>query len=353
MQYPALLIDRLKFRENAEQLMALFQSRGKRVHFVTKCFCAYEPLIQELLDCGCRHFADSRLENFPAFQSFGEDSILLRLPMLSELREVVAGCDISLNSEIDTINALSDVALSLGRRHGIILMIELGDRREGILPDEIDTYVRTIMNLRGVRLRGIGANFNCYGAVIPDEEKMRQLAEIAEYIEQRYHIQLDYVSGGNSGSLYLLEEGRLPEKVNHLRIGEALLLGRETSFGRGFIGLNQDVFTFRAEVIECKRKPSLPDGQIGRNALGEVVHFEDHGIIRRAILAVGAQDLDPRSLGPQLKGIQFLGNSSDHSIYDISASTKCIRTGDFLDFSVNYSALNRLFTSPYVHKYMI
>lgn len=353
MNYPALLIDRIKFRENCELLVDYFKEHNKSFHAVTKCFCAYEPMLEIMAECGIRHFADSRLENFEAVARYADSTLLLRIPMISEAREVVRYCDMSLNSEWDTICALSDAALTQNKHHGVILMLELGDRREGVMPEDAETMIMQIMNLRGVNLVGLGANFNCYGGVIPDAGKMQRLAELAERTEQRYGVKLDYISGGNSGSLWLLDNGEMPEKVNHLRIGEALLLGRETSFGRRFAGLNQDVFTLRLEVIESKRKPSLPDGLVGLNALGEKQEFEDRGMIRRVILGIGAQDVNPDSLTPLLRGVRLLGNSSDHSIYDVTDVNRELRVGDFLDFSVNYSALNRLFTSRYVHKYLV
>lgn len=353
MHYPALLIDRIKLRENAEKLCALFAQQGKIFHAVSKCFCAWEPMLEVLADGGIHYFADSRLENMRRLRPYSEQSLLLRLPMISEAKEVVATCDISLNSEWDTLCALSDAALTQGRIHGVILMLELGDRREGVMPEDADQLIGKIMNLRGVRLMGLGVNFNCYGGIIPDRAKMDELAELAERTEQRYAIELPYVSGGNSGSLYLLERGELPARVNHLRIGEALLLGRETSFGHRIGGLNQDVFSLQAEIIENKRKPSLPDGQSGLNALGEKVSFVDKGLIRRVILAIGAQDLNPAGLVPQLKGVEFLGSSSDHSIFDISDVNRELRVGEPLSFRLNYAGLLAAFTSPYVHKVLV
>ena len=51
--------------------------------------------------------------------------------MISEADKVVEYADISLNSELETIRALSKEALIKGRSHNIILMVDLGDLREG------------------------------------------------------------------------------------------------------------------------------------------------------------------------------------------------------------------------------
>lgn len=353
MPYPAILIDRRKFLENAQLLRELFARHGKQFHLVSKCFCAFEPLVRILAAEGFHNLADSRMENIYTLERYSANSLLLRLPMLSEVRTVVAHAKMSLNSEYDVIAALSDAALSQQLVHGIVLMIELGDRREGVLPEAAEDLVKRILPLRGVRLLGFGANFNCYGAVIPDAAKLETLGQLASELSARCDLPLEIVSGGNSGSLYLLEAGKLPDTVNHLRIGEGFLLGRETSYGHRVGSLHQDVFTFRAEVIELDRKPSLPDGLQGVNAFGEKPVDEDHGMIPRAILAFGRQDVDPADLTPRLSGLRLLGASSDHALYDISGLNRDLKVGDHLDFALNYSGLLHVFTSPYVHKLLV
>ncbi|MDO5033265.1 MAG: alanine/ornithine racemase family PLP-dependent enzyme [Eubacteriales bacterium] len=350
MQNPCLRINSKKFLANAQALGAAFEKYDKKVHFVTKCVCAYEPLVKLLAENGFTHLADSRLENFEVLKKYAEDSLLLRLPMLSELSKVVSLCDISLNSELATIKGLSEAALVQQKLHKIILMLELGDRREGADLEEAEEIIRAMQQLKGVKLVGLGANFNCYGGVIPDQGKMQVLGDFAQTMEEKYGVELEYVSGGNSGSLYLLQEGKLPASVNHLRIGEALLLGRETSYGQDLPGMYQDAFSLRAEVIEAKRKHSLPDGKIGLNALGQPVSFEDRGYLDRVILAIGAQDVEPSELRPLQAGVEFLGNSSDHSIYNISDYEGELSVGDSLEFGLDYACLLRLSTSPYVHK---
>ena len=40
---------------------------------------------------------------------------------------------------------------------------------------------------------GIGANFNCYDGVIPDEPKLTELTGLAKEIESRFNIELPIV----------------------------------------------------------------------------------------------------------------------------------------------------------------
>lgn len=353
MAYPELIIDREKLQHNARWLLRRSEENGIHIHFITKCFCAYRPIVEELCAVGIDRFGDSRIDNLASIGDLGSSHMLVRIPMISEVHHVVRYANISLNSDMSTMEALSDAALTQDRVHGVVLMMEMGDLREGFMPDEMLDVARRVLNLRGLWLAGIGANFNCYGGVIPEEEQLDALVEMAELIRARYDIPLPIVSGGNSGSLYLMEAGRMPAGITHLRIGEALLLGRETSFGNRVGDLYTDVFTLRTEVIECRRKPSVPTGRRGLNAFGETPQFEDRGMIKRAIVACGRQDTRPETLTPCERHIDFLGASSDHMIFDVTHCVRDIGIGATIDFAPDYAALARACVSPYIHKRLV
>ncbi|MDP4108894.1 MAG: alanine/ornithine racemase family PLP-dependent enzyme, partial [Bacillota bacterium] len=191
------------------------------------------------------------------------------------------------------------------------------------------------------------------GGVIPDEENLGRLVYAARRIEDRLNVKLPYVSGGNSGSIYLLNESRLPKGINHLRIGEAMLLGRETSFGRRISGMADDVFTLKTEVIECIVKPSVPFGKVGLNAFGQKTEVADRGLRKRAIVACGRQDTICADLVPRDGKIQFIGASSDHMILDVTDCKKEIKAGDIIEFSLTYGTLLAAFTSEYIHKEVV
>ena len=140
MRCPQIRVDLNKLVENAQTLSALLAEHEMKFHYVTKCFCAWEPMLEVLADAGIRDFADARLENIELLKRWARDSMLLRVPMISEADDVVCLCDSSLNSELTAIKALSDAALTLGKTHGVILMVELGDLREGVLPEDAWLY---------------------------------------------------------------------------------------------------------------------------------------------------------------------------------------------------------------------
>lgn len=212
--------------------------------------------------------------------------------------------------------------------------------------------VEQILTMRGVKLAGLGVNFNCYGGVIPTPAKLKELADLAKEAQNRCGYEFEYVSGGNSGSLPLVFDDRIPSGINHLRIGEAFLLGHETSYGSSIPGMLHDVFTLRCEVIEKKLKHSVPSGERGLNAFGEPpAEMEDRGMIQRAIIAVGGQDTFPFSLTPRMEGLRYLGHySSDHTIFDVTHAKGDVHVGGTLDFDVDYKALLMIFMSKYVEK---
>lgn len=353
--YPRLLINKDKLTENVSLLTEKCHRRHVTAMGVTKVFCAEPQIAECFVKGGVDFLADSRVENLEKLENFQTPKVLLRLPMLSEVNAVVKYADISLNSEIRTIQALNEAALKAGKRHKIILMIDLGDLREGIWPTDFDDTVGEILKLSGIEFYGIGVNLTCYGGVVPKHDNLSQLVDFAMQLRARFGVDIKLVSGGNSSSLYLLDQDApngLPEGINNLRLGEALVLGRETAYGEPIEGTHQDVFTLEAQIIELKEKPSVPIGEIGMDAFGNKPTFVDKGIRTRAILGVGRQDVNVSNLVPRDHRIEIIGASSDHLIVDVT-DLEGTKVGDVLAFDVEYGALLSLATSPYVKKIML
>ena len=350
--YPQLRINLGKLEHNAKTLLELCQENGISISAVTKVFCADPKMVEVLCNLPFEFLTDSRLENI---ESYPEDkkarSLLLRLPSPSRALRTVISCDASLNSELHTLRLLSEAASSIGVIHGVILMIDLGDLREGIYyKDEelIDETVEYILSQKSLSLEGIGVNLSCYGSVMATEKNLQQLCDIGARIEEKYKVKLNVISGGNSSSLYLLERDEVPEKINNLRLGEAIVRGLETAFGEPFTGLKQNVITLAAEIIEVQEKPSMPEGEISINAFGESVEYMDIGIRKRAILAVGRQDTDYEGLECLVEGVEIVGCSSDHLIVDLTDVKTDLKVGDIIEFGLSYGGILAGFTSKYV-----
>lgn len=353
MAAPALYVHPDRIRANAATLVKLCSERGIRIMGVTKGVCG-EPLVAHaMLSGGVQELGDARLENLQRLRAAGIRAPLwlLRLPQLSQVMETVAVADGSLNSELVTLRALSEAALRLGRPHRVVLMVDLGDRREGVAPRDLVPLARQAATLPGLILDGIGTNLTCFGGVCPSPENLGRLARLARDAERAIGARLVTVSGGNSSSLLLLLGGGLPAGINQLRLGESILLGVEAVEGRPLPGARRDAFLLEAEVIEVKRKPTQPEGERTTNAFGDIPEFPDLGVRCRAICAVGRQDVVPEGLAPQTPGALILGASSDHLLLDVEEAP--MRVGDRVHFLPDYTALLAAMTSPYIRKMIV
>ena len=317
--YPKIVINKKKFKHNLKYLLDISHNRGISVMGVSKVFCADQNLIDILNEENIDYIADSRIDNLASIVT-DKPKVLLRLPSISAAEEVILNSDISLNSELLTIKELNRLSKKHNLIHGIILMIDLGDLREGLFYDkDVFDIIKDILSMKNISLKGIGTNLTCYGGVIPTAEILTKLVEYKTRIETMFDISLGIISGGNSSSIELLLDDKIPFGINNLRLGESIVLGRETAYGTFIDNTYSDVFTLEAEIIELKDKPSIPIGQVGMNAFGKVPEFKDKGNILRAILSVGKQDVDHNEIIP-FDNIDILGSSSDHIIVDVSNS---------------------------------
>lgn len=354
MKNPRVEINLVKLKQNVERVVGLCEGNGISVAGVTKSFSALPEITRIMVEGGCKYLADSRLENLKKLKGFGVPRMMLRLPMLSEADEIVRHAEISLNSEVETIRALDRAAASQGLIHQVILMMDLGDLREGFYDEyELFDALEKIIKLQSVKVIGVGVNLTCFGGVIPDEYNLFRLVTIGKYIHKKYGIEMELISGGNSSSLHLLLDDAMVEGINNLRIGEAFLLGRETAYGEVIPGTTDGVFTLVAEIIELKEKPTVPKGVVGRNAFGEIPEFENLGERKVAICAIGKQDVDPSKLTPQDEDILIKGASSDHIVLDLSDSAISYKVGSEIRFDMTYGGILSSMTSPYVHKNFI
>jgi predicted amino acid racemase len=350
LKYPCVEINLNKITHNVKVLSKSCDSLDINIVGVSKVFCSEKPVVEAMLKGGIKSIADSRIENLMKIKEFNCTKYLLRLPMQSEAMEVVTFADISLNSEIDTIKKLAEAATKLNKTHGIILMVDLGDLREGVLEKDILNISREILEIKGVDLCGIGTNLTCYGGVIPDEINLGKLLQIKTQIESTLGINLTIVSGGNSSSLYMVLNNTIPSGVTQLRLGEAIVLGRETAYGEDVENCYKDSFIIKGEIVEIKEKPSLPTGKIGMDAFGNKPTFTDKGIMNRAIIAIGRQDINPDGLFPIDQSIEIIGASSDHLILDITKCSEPYKVGHIIEFTMDYGCILKSMTSLYVKK---
>ncbi|HPH97385.1 MAG TPA: alanine/ornithine racemase family PLP-dependent enzyme [Anaerolineaceae bacterium] len=352
---PRLEIYPKRIQANAQAIVNQCHARGIKVAAVTKVTSAHPAVVAALEDGGADMLADSRIANLQAIARTGTalPLMLLRIPEPSRAVDVVRSAQVSLNSSAETIRLLSEAAGLMKIRHQVILMVDLGDLREGVWPDRAVEVVRSAASQPNIELIGLGCNLACYGGVIPTTEKMQMLIDVRDACRKATGLELNVLCGGNSANLPLLAEGGMPEEINLLRIGEAIVLGRNVIDRSPWMGTRQDTFKVVAEVVEVERKPSVPVGFRGQDAFGGTPEFVDRGIRQRAICNIGRQDVVVDGLEPEDKGIIVLGGSSDHLLLDVEEAASEVKPGDELAFFPGYGALLAASTSPYMQKVVI
>ena len=322
--------------------------KGISLMGVTKAVLGEPSIAKAMIQGGVKFIADSRIENIQKMKSAGISAqfVLLRTP-LSQAESIVKNADISLNTEIKTLKKLSYHAKGQNKIHQVIIMVELGDLREGILPCDLPQLVRKTLSLPHIKIIGIGCNLACYGGIKPDDKNMRELSELVDLIEKEFQIDLEIISGGNSANFEWFKSSQDVGRVNNLRLGESILLGCETVGRKVIPGLHTGAFQLIAEVIESKRKASVPLGEICQDAFGNVPGFLDRGDHQRVIIALGRQDVQVSNLKSNNK-LKMIGSSSDHIILD--GENHNLEVGDEIRFSLDYSGLLATMTSPFVIK---
>lgn len=351
---PKLIIHNAKLLHNMRTLVSAAHAQGVQIALVSKVTCAHPAVIDCINQSGADMLADSRTENLNKAVS-DLPKLLLRIGMPQDAEMIVSASDISLESEFDTILALETAAQNQGRKHRVILMIDLGDLREGVFFKDWEQILETAMTVKNcphLELYGTGTNLTCYGSVLPDRDNLGMLISITERLRRELSLPIPIISGGNSTSLQLLLDGTLPKGINHLRLGESVMCGMIPGTYTPIEGCYQDVFRLDATIVECKEKPSYPIGTLSRNAFGETVEYIDKGMMLRAIAAIGRQDVRVDGLTPLDPRIGIIGASSDHLLLDLTQAPE-YRVGDTVSFGLDYGALLSACTSAYVNKEVV
>ncbi len=348
---PRIEITLSQIQHNARILCELYGEQGISLMGVSKAVLG-EPLIAEaMIRGGVKFIADSRLENIQRMKNsrVSAQFVLLRTAP-SQAESVVEDVDISLNTEIVTLEKLNYYASLQNKIHQIILMVEMGDLREGILPDDIFLFIEKVLCLSHLKIIGVGCNLACYGGIKPDAQKMQQLSALTDAIEKKFDLNLSITSGGNSANYKWYKSTKQVGRINNLRIGESILLGYETVNNKAIPKLHTNAFKLIAEVIESKVKPSLPFGEIGRDAFGNIPVFKDCGMHQRAIIALGKQDTLISGLSTN-QDLEILGSSSDHTVID--SKNFDLKVGVGVNFNLDYGSLLMAMTSPFIKKQFI
>jgi predicted amino acid racemase len=347
---PRIDVDLDRIGQNTQELVRRAAARGVTVTAITKAMRGLPALGRVMLEAGAVALGDSRIEHVERLRADGIDApiVLIRSALVSEVDRVVVAADTSCATEVEIVGLLSAAALRVDRVHGIMLMVELGDLREGIMPADLPEAIESCLAFPNIDIRGIGTNLACRNGVVPDDRNMGELTDLATAVEAQFGFVLGVVSGGNSSTLDWLGSTEHLGRIDNLRLGEAILLGRDPLHSTPIAGLHHDAATIFAEVIESKHKPRRAWGARAQSTFAAPVDVtvadgtsadEDHGW--HSLLALGHQDTDPLDLSAP-PGLRIIGASSDHLVI---ASQQKLTLGSEVAFRPGYSALVRAMSS--------
>ncbi len=344
-QYPCLELNTTKLRENIDIVKKQCSEQGVEICAVVKGINGLIPACREYEKAGVSFLASSRMEHLQGIKEAGiqTPTMCVRIPMLSEVEELVTWCDSSLQSEMTVLKQVNDAAGKQGKTHQVILMFDLGDLREGIWAlDEMMETAKFVEAAKHLELIGTGVNLGCYGSIVTTVEKMNELVEKTEKVEAEIGRQLRYICGGSTQAMAHIWKKEMPQRINLLRIGELPIHARGMS---DFYGswdlryLHQDVFTLKAEVVEVKTKPSHPVGVLGKDSFGKTQTYTDRGMHKRAVLAIGKADYGSyEDIYICRSDLKVLGASGDHTLLDVEDAEKEVRVGDIIEFGIRYSS---------------
>lgn len=258
-----------------------------------------------------------------------------------------------MNTEIETIKLLSEEAKKQNKIHKIIIMIELGELREGIMRDDLIEFYSKIFNLSNIEVVGIGTNLSCLYGVLPNQDKLIQLCLYEQLIEAKFNRKIEYISGGSSVTIPLIFQNLLPKGINHFRVGESLFLGTDVYNNSVLKKMETNVFLLFAEIIELIEKPQLPDGKMGTNMEGDTTAFDEKlsgKTSYRAIVDIGILDVEEKHIALVDKNCSIVGGSSDMFVIDLSENNKKYKVGDLLEFNLDYMGILRMLNSKYIEK---
>ena len=349
---------REKLRSNFEFLKNEFQLNEVSWGVVSKLLCGNRMYIKELIDMGVVEIHDSRISNLAKVKEINPDvqTVYIKPPSKRNLGDVVRYADVSLNSELNTIRWISEEALKQNRKHKIIIMVETGDLREGVMGDHLLEFYAKVFELPNLEIIGLGTNLNCLNGVLPSADKLIQLSLYKQIIELKFNKKIPWVSAGTSVTIPLMLRKQLPKGANHFRIGETLYFGVDLVEEKTIEGMHDDVFELFAEIIEMQEKPLLPTGTLASNPQGEVAVIDESLYGKssfRAILDLGLLDVDPKYLLPDDGAFEILGASSDMIIINLGENPKKYKVGDLIKFQLKYMGALAILNSSYIEKRVV
>lgn len=350
-----ITLDTKKLKSNYDYLDVLFKKKDIKFSVVAKVLCGNKLFLSELLKFDIFQVCDSRVANLKEIKAIAPniETIFIKPPAKRSIANVIKYADISMNTEFETIKLLSQEAKRQHKIHKIIIMIELGELREGVLGDDFIAFYESLFTLENIQVVGLGANLSCLYGVLPNQDKLIQLSLYKELIQAKFNKKIPYVSGGSSVTIPLIFNNILPRGINHFRVGETLFLGTDAYNHKPIKKMHTDVFSLYSQIIELIEKPMVPNGARGTNLEGNSFEFKKEDLGKtayRAILDLGLLDVELSHIELVDTTITVAGASSDMVVVDLDENPKNYKVGDLLEFRLDYMGLLRTMNSKYIYK---
>lgn len=345
-----------KLKANFHYLDKLFKSHRIEWSVVVKVFCGNRKFLEAIFrELNLKQVCDSRITNLKIIKSIAPEieTIFIKPPPKRMVSRIIEFADISFNTELETIKLLSKEAVLRNKTHKVVIMIEMGELREGVMREQFIDFYEAVFDLPNIAIVGIGTNLTCMSGVLPNQDKLIQLCLYKQLIEARFNKVIPYISGGASVTIPLIEQGLLPLGVNHFRVGETLFLGTDVYNNNPHPELHQDIFKLYAEIIELSEKPLVPNGELGKNLLMQELSIDETLLGTssfRAIVDIGLLDIDETTIKPVSEDMTIVGVSSDMFVLDLGTNPKDLKVGNLIEFSMNYMGILRIMNSDYVDK---
>jgi predicted amino acid racemase len=357
-----LVIKTNKILKNIKKMNSYLAQNNIKWTLVAKVLSGHRATLEKLLEDpeikNLHSIGDSRLSNLKVIKKIRPDIVTMYIKpaAIQSVKNVVKYADISFNSSYSTLEALNEEAKKQGKIHRVVIMVEMGELREGVIRENIVDFYSRIFNLSNIQVIGLGTNLGCMYGVEPTYDKLIQLCLYEQLLETKFNKRLEIISGGSSITLPLISKKKIPKAVNHFRIGEAAFLGTSPLNNKKFRNLSTDTFEYDANIIEMEEKESNPDGVISDASIG---HIQDPASNQkktyRAILDFGILDVDVNEITPKDKNVEFIGTTSDMTVYSLGANINRsqrlkYKVGNKIAFKPNYMAVARLMNSKFINK---
>ena len=347
-----------KLSHNYAMLEKWFVENNIEWGVVSKLLCGNKLYLQELVELGVTEFHDTRITNLKMIKNVAPNAqtVYIKPPAKRNIPSIIKYADASFNTSYSTIKLLSEEAVRQDKIHKIIIMVEMGDLREGVVGEKLLDFYDQVIHTPNINIVGLGTNLNCLNGIMPSHDKLIQLCLYKQLIEAKFDIKIPWISGGTSVTVPLLIKEQLPKKVNHFRVGEVLFFGLDLFTNLTIVGMNNDVFRLYAEIIELYEKPKVPSGDQGFNVAGETPEYpkEDYGKHSfRAILDIGLLDCNPQYLIPDDENITIIEASSDMLVLDVNQNEAGYKVGDLISFKLKYMGVLGIMNSNYIDKLVV